>query len=405
VTVPQAVEGAKELARATARQRALLDEMRVESIAAARLRLSQSRDLTAALDLARQRLALLAPDGLVALRAQIARFEEQATGAAEPSVDPAMQRATVVAAGSRVSSSREAAHEQRARSELASAALVEAERELAGLTSSLSALAESLGPESERIDRESRLASAFQDSEREFVAAQLRLEELAAQSTDLAAAEARHRRLRSVDDAARAQIARLREEAAGLNGRIQTRAEAAIEEVWQEVRDKLADADRRVAGLAREAILLTRLRDALEAARSEARDHYFAPVLQELRPLLGLLFDDASVTFDDETLLPRSVLRNGQDEPVGALSGGMREQLAVLTRLAFARLLAKDGQPAPVILDDALVYSDDDRIEKMFDALHRLASNQQIIVFSCRQRAFAQLGGHLLRMEPWQPVL
>ena len=45
---------------------------------------------------------------------------------------------------------------------------------------------------------------------------------------------------------------------------------------------------------------------------------------------------------------------------------------------------AKDGQPAPVILDDALVYSDDDRIERMFDALHRQASGQQIIVFSCR---------------------
>ncbi len=49
----------------------------------------------------------------------------------------------------------------------------------------------------------------------------------------------------------------------------------------------------------------------------------------------------------------------------------MREQLSVLTRLAFARLLARDGRPAPVILDDALVYSDDDRIERMFDALHR----------------------------------
>ena len=123
----------------------------------------------------------------------------------------------------------------------------------------------------------------------------------------------------------------------------------------------------------------------------------------ELRPLLGLLFEDATVTFDEDTLLPRTVRRNGLEEPVGVLSGGMREQLAVLTRLAFARLLAKDGKPAPVILDDALVYSDDDRIERMFDALHRQASDQQIIVFSCRQRAFAQLGGNILNMVPWTP--
>jgi uncharacterized protein YhaN len=85
------------------------------------------------------------------------------------------------------------------------------------------------------------------------------------------------------------------------------------------------------------------------------------------------------------------------------LSGGMREQLTVLTRLAFARLLAKNGKPVPVILDDALVYSDDDRIEKMFDALHRQASDLQIIVFSCRQRAFERLGGQSLRMVDWTP--
>jgi uncharacterized protein YhaN len=48
-------------------------------------------------------------------------------------------------------------------------------------------------------------------------------------------------------------------------------------------------------------------------------------------------------------------------------------------------------------LDDALVHSDDDRIEAMFTALHRVAQDQQIIVLTCRQRAFASLGGDRLR--------
>ncbi|HTM78162.1 MAG TPA: SbcC/MukB-like Walker B domain-containing protein, partial [Devosia sp.] len=110
-----------------------------------------------------------------------------------------------------------------------------------------------------------------------------------------------------------------------------------------------------------------------------------------------------SIVFDETTLLPQTVRRNGQDEEVERLSGGMREQLSVLTRLAFARLLARDGHPTPVILDDALVYSDDDRIERMFDALHRQAQDQQILVFSCRQRAFAKLGGTVLQMRDWVP--
>jgi DNA repair exonuclease SbcCD ATPase subunit len=149
--------------------------------------------------------------------------------------------------------------------------------------------------------------------------------------------------------------------------------------------------------------VLQRLRSALETARGHARETYLLPVMNELRPLLGLLFDDVAITFDEKTLLPHRIVRMGQEEDVDRLSGGMREQLSVLTRLAFARLLARDGRPAPVILDDALVYSDDDRIEKMFDALHRQAREQQIIVFSCRQRAFQKLGGNVLHMSDWTP--
>ena len=78
------------------------------------------------------------------------------------------------------------------------------------------------------------------------------------------------------------------------------------------------------------------------------------------------------------------------------LSGGTREQIAFLVRLAFAHMLAASGRHAPVILDDALVYTDDDRIERMFDALHRQAGEVQIIVLSCRQRAFRDLGGQKL---------
>ena len=59
----------------------------------------------------------------------------------------------------------------------------------------------------------------------------------------------------------------------------------------------------------------------------------------------------------------------------------------------IARLFAQGGRPVPVILDDALVHSDDDRIEAMFTALHRVAQGQQILVLTCRQRAFATLGG------------
>ena len=41
----------------------------------------------------------------------------------------------------------------------------------------------------------------------------------------------------------------------------------------------------------------------------------------------------------------------------------------------------------------------------MFDALHQQSRDQQILVFSCRQRAFAKLGGNVLQMQDWTPAL
>ena len=81
------------------------------------------------------------------------------------------------------------------------------------------------------------------------------------------------------------------------------------------------------------------------------------------------------------------------------LSGGTQEQLAVLTRIAFAELLLAQQQPATVILDDALAFSDDDRIEKMFDVLMCAGAHVQIIVLTCRRRLFTRLGASPLEIK------
>jgi uncharacterized protein YhaN len=62
-------------------------------------------------------------------------------------------------------------------------------------------------------------------------------------------------------------------------------------------------------------------------------------------------------------------------------------------------MICERGQPVPVILDDALVFSDDDRIEQMFDALSRAGQKQQVIVLTCRTRTFAALGGRQLSIS------
>ena len=396
-------DGDDRLTTAESERRSLLQKLGVESLHAARQRQADAREKRSAIELARQRLALCAPNGVNVLREDIARLEGVSAGELELKGDPEEARKLHQAAEQRIADTRNAVHATRVARDQADRLVVDVERKLALIEGEYQAVETALGPAPERAARERNLQRAFSEAAETLVAAHARVETLARAVEDLANAEAAYRRTQSALKAVGDEAAKLRERLAGLDGRIRTRADDAVEEAWRETTEARIAAETRVARFEKDVAVMAKLRNVLGAARADARDHYFEPVVQELRPLMGLLFDDASVAFDDETLLPLSVRRNGLDEPVTVLSGGMREQLAILTRLAFAKLLARGGNPAPVILDDALVYSDDDRIERMFDALHRQSRDQQIIVFSCRQRAFSKLGGNVLEMAPWKP--
>ena len=199
--------------------------------------------------------------------------------------------------------------------------------------------------------------------------------------------------------AARQERTQLGERLAALSSEIRTLAGNGIEERRDELAGELEVVRSTEARFAQQAAALTRLQTALDAERDAARDTYFGPVQEELKPLLSILHRDAALSFDSESLLPSGLMRDAEEETFDDLSGGTQEQIAILTRLAFARLFARKGRHMPIILDDALVYSDDDRIIKMFTALTRVAQDQQIIVFSCRQLAFQDLGGTRPKVE------
>lgn len=397
-------DAAEAIGQREAKLRALLASMGCDSIAAARQRQHAAREQANALTLDRQLLRQLAPDGIDALRQAVTRLDALRGDRLEIKFDATAVEAALLAAEAEVTRSRSAAREMRPVVEAAHGEVVAAHAALAQLQAELKALAATLGPAEEREARRQRLADRGEACGAALRAAEAAIEPLRASAHNLAAAELTLKRLRSVAQATAQEVTRHRETLADLNGQIRIQADRAIEENWNDIKDQLAAAVERVGRYEREVKTLDRLRRALATARSSARDLYLKPVITELRPLIGLLFDDISVAFNETTLLPETVSRNGLEEDVERLSGGMREQLSILTRLAFARLLARDGHAAPVILDDALVYSDDDRIERMFEALHRQSRDQQIIVFSCRQRAFSKLGGNALAMTDWSPA-
>ena len=252
-------------------------------------------------------------------------------------------------------------------------------------------------------DREAKLVGLranVRDLTLEHEKAARRREEIAAKVPNLGAIQATLERARSIVSRADADRQRIRVELGKLDTKIDMRAGEAVEEELSDVVVRLDDAERALDELQFEITVLQKLDEALEGARATARDRYVEPVLVELEPLVRLLWPEAELHFDAEALLPAALHRAGTQEEFEVLSGGTQEQIALIVRLAFARMLARSGTPAPVILDDAIVFTDDDRIERMFDALTRQAQDLQIIVLSCRQRAFRDLGGRGLDIVP-----
>ena len=198
---------------------------------------------------------------------------------------------------------------------------------------------------------------------------------------DKAAASAGDTRLGLVEKIAGLEATVASEGAKGLAGQ----AGAAQEEE--------AAAEEALARLTAEANTLELLRSTLREAQDAASRTFLGPVTKRAVRYVQRILPDCDLTFGDELGLT-SIVRGGISEGCGDLSRGTQEQLAVLTRLAFADLLLEKGEPVSLILDDPLVYSDDARLEIMTDMLTSAAERMQVILLTCRERAFRHLGGN-----------
>jgi len=373
-----------------------LKEAGVDDLDAARTAAATRDEAERSLREAKAVFDSLAPEGIDRLREALAQIPilDTETDAVDPDVaEAALERARVTHDKARLSR------------DTASEGLADARSEATRAETTLVSLKDRLKRADDALTKvgntsENELAATAAAAAEVLKAAQAAYAQKAQDAPDLASTKAALTRAESIEAQAREQIAHLKPLLARLDERIGRSSGDAVEERLAETEEKLEAAKETLARIEHEVAVILRLEKALGAARNEARERYFAPIARELKPLLQLLWPEAELTWGEESLLPDALIRDGQEEPIDILSGGTQEQVALLVRLAFARMLATSGRIAPVILDDALVFTDDDRIERMFDALHRQAGDLQIIVLSCRQRAFRDLGGHALRLSP-----
>ena len=143
--------------------------------------------------------------------------------------------------------------------------------------------------------------------------------------------------------------------------------------------------------LFRRAAVAKLLFESMREERDKARQAYVAPLKEKIEGLGRLVFDDAFQIDINEDLQIASRTSKGVTVPFDSLSGGTKEQLSLISRLACSMIVAKDGG-TPLILDDALGYTDPERLRLMGAVLAKAAKECQIIIFTCVPDRYGNIG-------------
>ena len=161
-------------------------------------------------------------------------------------------------------------------------------------------------------------------------------------------------------------------------------------------RERAAAAHARTGRRARGAQLL---RTVMYRHRDDARSRYVAPFRAEIerlgRPVFGESFQ---IDIDTDLCITTRTL-GGRTVRYEALSGGAKEQLGILTRLAGAALVGA-ADTVPVIIDDALGFTDPQRLLTMAAAFETVGGAGQVIVLTCTAERFAGIqGAHRIELQ------
>ncbi|MEQ4206160.1 AAA family ATPase [Actinopolymorpha sp. B9G3] len=420
--------GAAELAAACAdaehHERDLLADLGVSDITdvrrAARARAESAQALAAARDALARRLDGASADDLIAdrdlLRARLdAAVAGQDDGGAAPDADGSaaessdeLRAALVRAQEAEAAGARDLAEveerEAQARKQYetasgeATAARVRAEQELERRDDLHAAVAAARETAS---DDDLSAAVAEVESEFAVLAGQL------AQAEDALAASGVDRLEERLVEAAalRGQLASQVDDLAGQLRRVEGRLEMAgvqgLASAVERAHAELAHAETRAEAVERRALAASRLRETLVRHRTEARRRYSAPLRERIETLGRVVYGPSFGIALGDDLEVRTRTRDGVTVPVSSLSTGAREQLATVVRLAIAGLTATDGSGVPVVLDDALGWSDPTRLEAMGSLLARAGESNQVILLTCVPDRYAGTvaGARIVRVD------
>lgn len=379
---------------------ALLQALRADNVAAVeeRVRLHALRKGEASA--AEAVLSALAPKGLGALAADVALREARLAEAKE------VLQAMAPASGAAVPSAAQAESEEgaaRGALEAASSALNDAKVQVGHAREQVKAAEDELAAvqatlaDPMRAGRKREASEALTDALAQQSAIEQKVGELAQklQTVNLPVLAQDVERLERSARQAESAHSQRANEITRLEVELETKGALGQEETASEKQRELEHAARRCAELDRRAKALDHLLKLLREKRSALARRLRAPLQKHLDHYLQILFPGAQVEVGDD-LSPGRITRQGvrgvQSGAFEELSVGAREQMGVVARLAYADLLKEANKPTLLILDDALVHTDEERLGQMKRVLYDAATRHQILIFSCHPEAWRDLG-------------
>jgi DNA repair exonuclease SbcCD ATPase subunit len=173
--------------------------------------------------------------------------------------------------------------------------------------------------------------------------------------------------------------------------RLKIHGEEGLHEKLQSARSRLAHLRRENEAMIRRAQAARLLFVTMKGERDKARRAYVAPLKEKIERLGRLVFNNSFAVEVTEELSVAGRTMDGSTVPFESLSGGTKEQISLISRLACAMTVSKDGGAA-LILDDALGYTDPERLKLMGAVLAKAGQECQIIILTCVPDRYSNIG-------------
>lgn len=223
-------------------------------------------------------------------------------------------------------------------------------------------------------------------------ALQQRKAELAAVPAAGTASEADHAAAGQVVAEAERALERVKQELHTSEGALSTVGGAALADEAARMEEALKVARQREAELSTDAAAWRLLQETLRAVENEEGAHLGRALAQPLerrfRELTGGRYEGLRMGPGLETEgVAVAGANTGEEDVVGALSVGTRDQLATLVRLTIAQQLK-----TAIVLDDHLVHTDAVRLKWFVEAFLKTALESQVVVLTCKAGDYLEAG-------------